>query len=105
MKPETDAQEAIAGISPSRLAVFEALKIVAPAAFTAAMRQSFLTEGTNIVLAEIDIDSLVEMEFCIAIERLTAVTLLPPQLKELASTDAIERWIQAQLNVANSSGE
>ena len=105
MKPEPDAQEATAGISPSRLAVFEALKIAAPGAFNAAMRRSFLTEGTNLVLAEIDIDSLGEMEFCIAIERLTAVTLLPPQLKELASTDAIERWIQAQLGAANRSGE
>ena len=105
MKPGTDRGEATAGISPARLAVFEALKIAAPGAFNAAMRQSFLTEGTNIVLAEIDIDSLVEMEFCIAIERLTAVTLLPPQLKELATTDAIERWLQAQLGVANGGGE
>ena len=91
-------------ISRSRLAVFEALKIAAPAGFNDEMRQSFLTEGSNIVLAELDMDSLGEMEFCIAIELSTGITLLPPQIAELASTDAIERCIREKLEEANRSG-
>jgi hypothetical protein len=90
-------------VSPSRRAVFEALKIAAPGAFNDEMRRSFLAEGTNIVLAEIDMDSLGEMEFCIAVERSTGVTLLPPQLKALASTDAIEHCIREQLEAAKRS--
>jgi hypothetical protein len=91
-------------ISRSRLAVFEALKIAAPAGFNDEMRRSFLTEGSNIVLAELDMDSLGEMEFCIAIELSTGITLLPPQIAELASTDAIERCIREKLEEENRSG-
>ena len=45
-------------------------------------------------------DSLGEMEFCIAIELSTGVTLLPPQLAELGSTDAVERLIREKLGEA-----
>lgn len=91
-------------ISRSRLAVFEALKVAAPHAFSEEMRRSFLTAGSNIVLAEFDMDSLGEMEFCIAIELSTGISLLPPQLKELASTDAIERRIREKLEERKGSG-
>ena len=88
-----------------RLAVFEALKTAAPSAFNDAMRNAFLTTGSNIVFAEFDMDSLGEMEFCIAIELSTGVTLLPPQLAELGSTDAIERLIREKLGEATGSGD
>jgi len=84
-------------ISRSRLAVFEALKIAAPGAFNDEMRRSFLIEGSNLELAELEMDSLAQMEFCIAVELSTGITLLPPQLAELASTDAIERCIQEKV--------
>jgi hypothetical protein len=91
-------------ISRPRQAVFEALKIAAPGAFNDELRRSFLTDGLNIAVAELDMDSLGEMEFCIAIELSTGITLLPPQLAELASTDAIERCIQAKLDEGKGSG-
>lgn len=91
-------------ISRPRLAVFEALKSAAPSAFNDEMRRSFLAEGSNLVLAELDMDSLGEMEFCIAIELSTGITLLPPQLAELASTDAIERCIREKLRDATGCG-
>ncbi len=50
-------------------------------------------------------DSLGEMEFCIAIELSTGVTLLPPQLVELGSTDAVERFIREKLGDATGSGD
>ena len=40
------------------------------------------------------------MEFCIAIELSTGVTLLPSQLEELATTDAIARCIREKLGQA-----
>jgi acyl carrier protein len=88
-----------------RLAVFEALKIAAPGAFSDEMRRTFLTEGSNIQFAELDMDSLGRMEFCIAIELSTGVTVLPPQLAELKSTDAVERLIREKLGEATGSGE
>jgi hypothetical protein len=49
-------------------------------------------------------DSLGEMEFCIAIELKTGVTLLPAELAELKSTDAVERCIRERLAEAARSG-
>ena len=83
-----------------RLALFEALKVAAPGAFDEQMSRSYLADGMNIELADLGIDSLVRMEFCIAIELSTGVTLLPTQLAELASTDAIERCILEKLKSA-----
>ena len=84
--------------SRARLAVFEALRTSVPSAFNEKLRHSFLTEGTNFDLADLDMDSLVVMEFCIAIEFATGVTLLPAQLAEFSSTDAIERHIREKLD-------
>jgi hypothetical protein len=83
--------------SQPRRAIFEALIAASPGAFNDEMRRSFLAEGSNIELAELGMDSLAKMEFCIAIELSTGVTLLPPQLADLGSTDAIERCIREQL--------
>ena len=91
-------------ISRTRRAVFEAIKAGAPAAFNDEMRRSFLADGSNIVLAELAMDSLGEMEFCIAIELSIGVTLSPAQIASLASTDAIERCIGQQLGEAPASG-
>ena len=76
----------------------------APGALNDEMRSAFLTSGSNLVLAELDMDSLGEMEFCIAIELSTGVTLLPSELASLASTDAIERRILEKLNEAGTGG-
>jgi acyl carrier protein len=92
-------------LSPPRRAVFEALKIAAPLAFDEDRRRSFLVEGANFELAELEMDSLATMEFCIAIELSTGITLLPPQLAELASTDAIERCVREKLGQAPGRSE
>ena len=84
-------------ISRSRVAVFEALKVAAPGTFDEALRRSFLAEGLNLKLADLHLDSLAEMEFCIAIELSTGVTLLPSELVELSSTDAVEFRIRQAL--------
>jgi len=84
-------------ISRSRQAVFAALKVAASGAFDDEMRRSFLADGSNLELVALEMDSLANMEFCIAIELSTGITLLPPQLAELATTDAIEGFIRERL--------
>jgi acyl carrier protein len=77
-------------VSRARQAIFEALKAASPHEFNDDLRRSFLADGLNLDLADLDMDSLARMEFCIAIEISTNVTLLPSQLAEFASTNAIE---------------
>lgn len=84
-------------ISRPRQAVHDALKVAAPGVFTDALRQSFLTDGLNLNLADLEMDSLAQMEFCIALELSTGVTLVPSQLEELVSTDAVEQRIREAL--------
>jgi hypothetical protein len=91
--------------SPVRLAVFEALKVAAPAAFDEDKRRLFLEAGSNLELAALEMDSLADMEFCIAIELSTGVALLPSQLAALASTDAIEAHVSEKLEATTGSGE
>ena len=86
--------------SRSRQAVFEALKVAATGAFNDEMRRSFLAGESNFALAAFEMDSLANMEFCIAIELSTGITLLPPQLAELATTEAIEGFIRERLAAA-----
>ena len=90
--------------SSLRAAIVEALRVGAPGALDDEGRRAFLAGGTNLVLAELGMDSLGEMEFCIAIELKTGVTLLPAELAELKSTDAIERRIRERLDEAARSG-
>jgi hypothetical protein len=80
-----------------RQAVLEALKAAVPGAFSDETSRAYLAGDLNIELARFDMDSLARMEFCIAIELATSVTLLPPELAELATTDAIERCILEKL--------
>ncbi len=80
-------------ISTARQAVFEALKAAAPDTFNEEMRRSFLANGSSVKFADLEMDSLSKMEFCIAIELSTGVTLLPSQLIALGSTDAVQRRI------------
>ena len=77
-------------VSRARQAIFEALKTASPHEFNDDLRRAFLSEGLNLTLAGLDMDSLARMEFCIAIELSTGITILPSQLAELVSTDAIE---------------
>ena len=86
--------------SRARQAIFEALEAGAPHTFNDSLRRAFLMDGLNVNLADLDMDSLGEMEFCIAIELSTGITLLPPQLAEFASTSAIERFIRERLGEA-----
>ena len=86
--------------SLARRAVFEALKVAAPTRFDERMQRSYLSEGSNIDLATLEMDSLGEMEFCIAIELSTGITLLPAQLAMLVTTDAIEEFLRARLAAA-----
>jgi acyl carrier protein len=62
-----------------------------------ARRSAFVEDAVSLKLSELDMDSLARMEFCIAIELSLGVTLLPAQLEELDTTDAIERFISAAL--------
>jgi acyl carrier protein len=87
--------------SRARLAVFDALKAAAPHAFDTDMRRSFLAGGVNLRLADLEMDSLAQMEFCIAIELSTGLTLLPSQLAEFDSTDAIEQRIREVLGTSD----
>ena len=81
-------------ITPIRRAICDALQIASPQMFGDRMRRSFLDEGANIALADLAMDSLALMEFCIALELSTGVSLLPAQLVELVSTDEVERRIR-----------
>jgi hypothetical protein len=90
--------------SPVRLAVFEALKVAAPAAFDDEKRRLFVEAGSNFDLTALEMDSLADMEFCIAIELSTGVALLPSQLAELASTGAIEAYLNGKLETTAGSG-
>jgi len=84
-------------ISRSRQAVFEALKVAAPGTFSDELRRSFLEDGLSIQLADLQMDSLAEMEFCIAIELSSGVTLVPSELAGLSTTDAVEARIRQAL--------
>jgi len=87
-----------------RRAVFDALRAAAPHSVGEEMRATFLAGGSNLSLAELDLDSLSQMELCIAIELSTGVSLLPSELAELRSTEAIERRIAAALNGSPRAG-
>ena len=91
--------------SPVRLAVFEALKVGARSGFNDERRRRFLEEGANLLLADLEMDSLGEMEFCIEIELSTGMTLVPSELASLASTDAIVQCITEKLRVAANGDE
>jgi acyl carrier protein len=65
--------------------------------FSDALQQSFLANGLNLNLADLEMDSLAQMEFCISLELSTGVSLVPSQLAKLASTDAVEQRIRQAL--------
>lgn len=76
-----------------RRAIFDALKFAAPGGFGVLKREAFLAGDVDIALADLDMDSLEAMEFCIELELSTGATLLPAELPELATTAGIERRI------------
>lgn len=80
-----------------RRALLEALRTAVPGVFDEDQCRSFLAGELDVALDGLDMDSLARMEFCIAIELSTGVTLLPAQLADLATTQDLERRIrQAQ---------
>ncbi|MGH8713826.1 MAG: phosphopantetheine-binding protein [Casimicrobiaceae bacterium] len=87
-------------IASIRMAVFEALTIASPGTFNDEMRRSFLTGDADIALADLEMDSMAAMEFCIALELSIGISLLPSQLAELATTATVERRIREQLDEA-----
>jgi len=81
-----------------RIALFDALQAAnVPEAFDEDLRRSFLDEGKDVDLSQLEMDSLARMEFCIAVELSLGVTLLPRQVQELGSTGAIERFVAEKL--------
>jgi acyl carrier protein len=84
-------------IAQLRLGVLEALKAALPGGIDEATRESFLAGKTNLLLADLNLDSLARMEFCIGIELATGVTLLPAHLAELESTDAVQRYVMERV--------
>jgi hypothetical protein len=80
-----------------RQVVFDALRVASPSGFTEELRRAFVNERLNLKFANLDMDSLGRMEFCIAVELATGASLLPSQLLELASTDAVEQWLRQAL--------
>jgi len=84
--------------SRCRRAVIEALQVAgAFGQLEEAKRKAYVDEGAHLDLSELELDSLGKMEFCIAIELSLGVTVLPGQLAELGSTEAIERYIGERL--------
>jgi acyl carrier protein len=83
-------------LSRARRAVFDALKIGAPNVFLDDMRARFIA-GEDFSIADLEMDSLGLMEFCISVELSTGVSLVPAQLAELATTDVVEARIREQL--------
>lgn len=78
--------------------VYEAMLAASvPGFLDADMRRAFMDEGKDFRLAELDMDSLARMEFCINLELSTGVTLLPQQLETFASTAVIEAWLGERL--------
>ena len=57
----------------------------------------------NVELASLEMDSLARMEFCIAIELSTGVSLLQAQLEKLASTDAVQQFLVERLHNPTSA--
>jgi acyl carrier protein len=84
-------------MSPLRQAIFDALKTAAPDTFDHELRRAFRDDGVNLVLADLHLDSLTIMEFCIAIEVATGAALVPADLGQLPTTDAIEDWLRQAL--------
>ena len=80
-----------------RRALLDALRASVPGVFDDDQCRSFLAWELDVALDGLDMDSLARMEFCIAIELSTGVTLLPAQLAELATTHAVERRIRQAL--------
>jgi len=81
-----------------RSALFEALTVAAPLTFNGDLRRAFLVDALNLELARFEMDSLARMEFCIAIELSTGVSLLQAQLEQLTSTDAIQQFLIERLH-------
>ncbi len=81
-----------------RAALFDALLAASvPEAFEDDLRRSFLDDGKDFALSEVEMDSLASMEFCIALELSLGITLSTQRLHKLGSTDAIERFVAEKL--------
>lgn len=76
--------------------VYEAMQAASVPVLDDEVRRAFLEERKDFLLADLDMDSLARMEFCINLELTTGVTLLPRQLEAFESTADIEAWLREQ---------
>jgi Phosphopantetheine attachment site len=62
------------------------------------MTEQFVSGGFDIGLAELEMDSLAAMEFCISIEVNTGVSILPDDLVNFVSLQHVALAIQEKTN-------
>jgi Phosphopantetheine attachment site len=62
------------------------------------MTEQFVSGGFDIGLAELEMDSLAAMEFCISIELNTGVSILPDELVKFNSLQQIALAIQEKIS-------
>ena len=60
-------------------------------------KEDFLAGRRDVAFQDMDIDSLAIMELCIAIEVELGVSILPEEMAEVATLDAVAARVQAQL--------
>ena len=58
-----------------------------------ALTSEFLAGGIDVAIAALEMDSLAEMELCIAIELNTGLSIVPGELREIASLNDIIKKI------------
>lgn len=80
-------------MTAQRQAIFDALVRSAPHGFGAERQRAFIAGDGDLLLADLKMDSLSIMEFCIAIELATGVPLVPEQLARLPTVSAVEQCL------------
>lgn len=72
-----------------RQLVADALRYASVPGFDRSDRKEAFLAGEDVAFTELEIDSLAAMELCIAIEASLDVTVLPAELPELGSLNAL----------------
>ncbi len=60
------------------------------------LTEAFLTGTHEVPIGLLDMDSLAEMELCIAIEVNAGVSVLPEQLRKIGSLGRLVAWVEKQ---------
>ncbi|MDB5539358.1 MAG: hypothetical protein JWQ89_1085 [Devosia sp.] len=81
-----------------RQVIADALGYASVPRFRGSSREAaFLSGAEDVPLATLEIDSLAAMELCIAIETIVGVSILPQQLAEIGSLNALVTTISGAL--------